>query len=228
MGNSVGSGLSNCVTRTHCLASAAQRQSPRVERHEGNAACRCSRSDWRSAGVGIEATTRPTAALASRQWPHEDVDPAAYQLRVVPLLRHMGMGPTTSGSAAWLASEPTLLSHAMLTLLKFSTHDCPACQSMVGIDARVTAELGLDFIDVDLRNPETYRKYRSILLRQHPLKSTLSLPCYLLVSDPEGEAQIHGEIVGAMPEQEFRSRLQSLMDDAASVRQSAAPARPDD
>jgi hypothetical protein len=99
---------------------------------------------------------------------------------------------------------------------------------MTAIDSKVATELGLGFTDVDLRNPMVYGRYRHILLRQHPLKSTLSLPCYLLVSDPEGEAQIHGEIVGAMPEQEFRSRLQSLMDDAASVRQSAAPAGPDD
>ena len=99
----------------------------------------------------------------------------------------------------------------MLTLLKFSTHDCPACQSMVGIDARVAAGLGLKFIDVDLRNPDSYRHYRPILLRQHPLKSEVALPSYLLVSDLEGDAQVHGEIVGAMPEQEFLSRIQDLI-----------------
>lgn len=117
---------------------------------------------------------------------------------------------------------------AMLTLLKFSTHDCQACQSMVGIDSRVAAGMGLAFIDVDLRNPETYRTYRPILLRQHPLKSGLALPSYLLVSDLEGDAEVQGEIVGAMPEQEFRTCLLSLMPDATLVTASAAPAGPGD
>lgn len=115
----------------------------------------------------------------------------------------------------------------MLALLKFSTHDCHACQSMAAIDAMVAAELDLAFVDVDLRNPEVYRHYRPILLRQHPLKGTLALPSYLLVSDPEGQAQIHAEIVGAMPEQDFRSRLQSLVSEGARVMASAAPAGPD-
>lgn len=116
----------------------------------------------------------------------------------------------------------------MLTLLKYSTHDCHACQSMAAIDSKVAAELGLAFIDVDLCNPEIYKHYRRILLEQHPLKSALALPSYLLVSDPEEWAQIHAEIVGAMPEQEFRSRLQALIRRVSSVMASAAPAGPDD
>lgn len=116
----------------------------------------------------------------------------------------------------------------MLTLLKYSTHDCHACQSMAAIDSKVATELGLAFVDVDLRSPEIYKRYRRILLEQHPLKSALALPCYLLVGDPEGRAVIHAEIVGAMPEQEFRSRLQALIRELPSVMASAAPAGPDD
>lgn len=116
----------------------------------------------------------------------------------------------------------------MLTLLKFSTHDCQACERMVGVDSRVAAGMGLAFIDVDLRNPETYRKFRPILLRQHPAKSGLALPSYLLVSDLEGDAEVHGEIVGAMSEQEFRTCIQSLMPDATRVTAKAALAGPGD
>lgn len=114
---------------------------------------------------------------------------------------------------------------ATLTVLKFSTHDCQACESMIGIDSRVAFEMGLAFIDVDLRDPETYRKYRPILLRQHPFKSGLALPSYLLVGDLDGDAAVHGEIVGAIPEQEFRACIQSLMPDANLVTASAVPAR---
>ena len=112
----------------------------------------------------------------------------------------------------------------MLTLLEFSTHDCQGCESMIGIDSRVAGEMGLFFIDVDLRDPETYRKYRPILLRQHHLKSGLALPSYLLVGDLEGDAEVHGEIVGAMPEQEFRACIQNLLPDATQVMAHAVPA----
>jgi hypothetical protein len=116
----------------------------------------------------------------------------------------------------------------MLTLLKFSTHDCHACQSMAAIDAKVAAELGLGFVDVDMRDPEIYGRHRHLLLRQHPMKHVVALPSYFLVSDPEGEARIHSEFVGAMPEQEFRSRLEALIREATPVTAGAAPAGPDD
>jgi hypothetical protein len=116
---------------------------------------------------------------------------------------------------------------AMLTLLKFSTHDCQACQRMRAIDSRVASELGLAFVDVDLRHPEIYGRYRQILLRQHPLKSTLALPSYLLVSDPDGDAIIHTELVGSMPESEFRSQLQALIP-AQAAGSSALPQGPGD
>jgi hypothetical protein len=115
----------------------------------------------------------------------------------------------------------------MLTLLKFSAHDCHACQSMVSIDSKVAAELGLAFVDVDMRDTELYRRFRHVLLRQYPTKSAVALPSYFLVSDPEGNADVHAELVGAMPEPEFRSRLESLIREANTVTLRAAPAGPD-
>lgn len=76
---------------------------------------------------------------------------------------------------------------------------------MAEFDSTVATELGLDFVDVDMRDPESYRPYRPILLRQHPLKTELALPAYLLVNDADGECVIHAEINGAMPRDRFRA-----------------------
>lgn len=94
-----------------------------------------------------------------------------------------------------------------LALLKFSTQDCAACQFMHGLDARVDAELGLTFIDVNMKHPPSYQPYRRILLHEHPYKREMALPAYLLVQDPEGNFQVLAELTGAMQEEQFRSRL---------------------
>jgi hypothetical protein len=85
----------------------------------------------------------------------------------------------------------SLVIDAMLTLIKFSSH--------------------LAFIDVGMRDHEAYERYRHILLQKHPLKSPLTLPTYFLVNDLDSEAQVLAEMAGAMPEQEFRSRLESTI-----------------
>jgi hypothetical protein len=36
-------------------------------------------------------------------------------------------------------------------------------------------------------------------------------PTYLLVSDPEGEFTIHGELKGGMPKGDFRTRLSNMI-----------------
>jgi hypothetical protein len=79
-----------------------------------------------------------------------------------------------------------------------------------------------------MKDTALYKRFRHILLQQHPSRSSLALPTYLLVSDPDGQALVHAEIVGAMPEQEFRSRIQGLIPEATQVRASAAPAGPGD
>lgn len=82
---------------------------------------------------------------------------------------------------------------------------------MVGIDSRVAAEHDLTFIDVNINDTETYKHYRPILLEQHPERTSIALPTYLLVSDPDNNHQIHGEITGAMSEAEFREHLSGLI-----------------
>lgn len=71
--------------------------------------------------------------------------------------------------------------------------------------------MGLAFIDVDLENPEIYRRFRAVLLKQYPLKKKLTLPTYILAEDPEGDFEIHGEISGGPPEDMFRSLLEELI-----------------
>lgn len=58
----------------------------------------------------------------------------------------------------------------MLTLLKYSTHDCSICQAAAAYDSRIANELGLAFVDVNLRDPDIYRRFRLVLLHQYPLK----------------------------------------------------------
>ncbi|WP_087067554.1 hypothetical protein [Cyanobium sp. NIES-981] len=105
-----------------------------------------------------------------------------------------------------------------LDLLKYSTHDCSVCRSMGEFDARVAAELGLSYVDVDLKDPVVYGRYRKILLTRFPYKRSLALPTYLLVADPLGEFSILGEVIGGLPEPGFRQALQKLLaSDAAAA-----------
>lgn len=106
----------------------------------------------------------------------------------------------------------------MLTLIKYSTHECPACQRMAVFDAAVAQELGMDFIDVDMRDPASYRPYRSLLLSQHPLKRELALPAYLLIEDLNTSCVVRGELVGAMPRQSFQSELSMMAKTAQKVK----------
>ena len=97
-------------------------------------------------------------------------------------------------------------------VIKFSSEDCGTCHRMSHYDAAVSEELGCKFISVMLQDIEVYRKYRGILLKQYPNKEGMGWPTYLIVSDPEGEFIIHGELKGGMPKGDFRKRLSSLLD----------------
>jgi hypothetical protein len=78
-------------------------------------------------------------------------------------------------------------------------------------DATVCSELGFSFVSVMLQDTEAYRRYRRVLLAQYPDKQGMGWPTYLLVSDPEGEFTIHGELKGGMPKGDFRTRLSNLL-----------------
>ena len=78
-------------------------------------------------------------------------------------------------------------------------------------DGKVAAELGLGFVSVMLQDTETYRKYRKVLMAQYPNKEGMGWPTYLIVSNPEGEFVIHGELKGGMPKGDFRDKLSALI-----------------
>lgn len=99
----------------------------------------------------------------------------------------------------------------MLTLLKYSTHDCSICRTTAAYDSKIATEMGLAFVDVDLENPEIYRRFRAVLLKQYPLKKKLMLPTYILAEDPEGDFKNHDEVSGKPPEDMFRSLLEELI-----------------
>ncbi|MBR76008.1 MAG: thioredoxin family protein [Cyanobium sp. RS427] len=96
-------------------------------------------------------------------------------------------------------------------VIKFSSEDCGTCHRMSHYDAKVAGELGAEFVSVMLQDTEAYRKYRKILLKQYPNKEGMGWPTYLLVTDPEGDFIIHGELKGGMPKGEFRTRLGELL-----------------
>jgi hypothetical protein len=50
-----------------------------------------------------------------------------------------------------------------------------------------------------------------VLLAQYPDKEGMGWPTYLLVTDPEGDFTIHGEIRGGMPKGDFRTKLSALL-----------------
>ena len=79
-------------------------------------------------------------------------------------------------------------------------------------DSSVAQELGCEFVSVMLQDTEAYRKYRKILLKQYPNKEGMGWPTYLLVTDPEGEFTICGELKGGMPKGDFRKRLSALLE----------------
>ena len=105
-----------------------------------------------------------------------------------------------------------------LSLLKFSTQDCPACQGMAAFDSSVATSMNLTFVDVDMKSPAVYGRYRRILLEEYPLKRELGLPTYLLVENPEGAFAVHGELSGGLPEPEFREKLRALLNAADVTR----------
>ncbi len=78
-------------------------------------------------------------------------------------------------------------------------------------DKSVSTELGLDFINVMLQDTELYRRYRKILLAKYPNKEGMGWPTYLLVSNPDSEFEIHGEIKGGHPKGDFRNKLSRLI-----------------
>ena len=63
-----------------------------------------------------------------------------------------------------------------------------------------------------LQDLEAYKKYRRVLLAKYPKKEGMGWPTYLLVTDPDGDFTIKGEIKGGSQKGEFRSKLQALLD----------------
>jgi hypothetical protein len=101
-----------------------------------------------------------------------------------------------------------------LTVLKFSSEDCGTCHRMSNYDSRVAEELGLEFVSVLLQDTDTYRRYRKVLLAQYPNKEGMGWPTYLVVSNPESDFVIHGEVKGGMPKGDFRERIRATLPQA--------------
>ena len=97
------------------------------------------------------------------------------------------------------------------TLLKFSSEDCGTCHRMSHYDENVTKSLGCSFISVKLQDINTYKLYRKILLAKYPNKEGMGWPTYLLVTNPDGDFKILGEIKGGMQKGVFREKLTNLL-----------------
>ncbi|ABX08859.1 thioredoxin family protein [Prochlorococcus marinus] len=97
------------------------------------------------------------------------------------------------------------------SVIKFSSEDCGTCHKMSHYDSKVSNELECEFINVVLQETQVYRKYRRILLKQYPNKEGMGWPTYLIVSNPEEEFTIKGEIKGGMQKGDFRSKLKAII-----------------
>ncbi len=98
-----------------------------------------------------------------------------------------------------------------LTVLKFSSEDCGTCHRMSHYDELVSKELGCNFISVIMQNVESYRKYRKVLLSRYPNKEGMGWPTYLIVSNPDADFNIHGEVKGGLPKGQFRERISAIL-----------------
>lgn len=98
-----------------------------------------------------------------------------------------------------------------VAVIKFSSEDCGLCHKMSFYDHKVAEELGLQFVDVKMQDTATYRKYRKILLTQYPDKHEMGWPTYIVCESPESEFKIVGEVKGAHPKGEFRTKLREVI-----------------
>ena len=99
----------------------------------------------------------------------------------------------------------------LATVVKFSSNDCGVCHRMSHYDAVVCKEYELDYVNVIMQEPDTYRRFRHLLLAKYPKKEGMGWPTYLVVTDPEGDFKIQGELKGGMSKGEFRSRLSEII-----------------
>jgi hypothetical protein len=106
----------------------------------------------------------------------------------------------------------------MRTLIKFTTHDCPACQEIAGFDAAVAAELGFSFVDIDMKNIELYRVYRKYLLYHRSARKEIALPTYILVDLHGDNFAVHGELTGSMSRRRFRVSLEGMLQQSEFAR----------
>jgi hypothetical protein len=53
-----------------------------------------------------------------------------------------------------------------------------------------------------------------VLLAQYPNKEGMGWPTYLVVSNPESDFVIHGEVKGGMPKGDFRERIRATLPQA--------------
>ena len=98
-----------------------------------------------------------------------------------------------------------------LYVIKFSSEDCGTCHKMSFYDEKVSLELGCEFVGVMLQDTLVYRKYRKILLKQYPDKQGMGWPTYLIVTNPDDDFNIIGELKGGMSKGEFRDKLNKII-----------------
>ena len=82
---------------------------------------------------------------------------------------------------------------------------------MAGFDASVAAELGFSFIDINMKNIESYRVYRKYLLYHRSGRRDIALPTYILVDLRGDDFAVHGELTGSMPRDCFRAPLEDMV-----------------
>jgi hypothetical protein len=82
---------------------------------------------------------------------------------------------------------------------------------MAGFDASVAAELGFSFVDINMKNIESYRLYRKYLLYHRTGRREISLPTYILVDLRGDDFAVYGELTGSMSRDRFQASLEDIV-----------------
>lgn len=78
------------------------------------------------------------------------------------------------------------------------------------LHASVAAELGFLFVDINMKNNESYRVYRKYLFTSSHRSSRDRPPTYILVDFRGDDFALHGELTGSTTRDCFRVSLEDM------------------
>lgn len=97
-----------------------------------------------------------------------------------------------------------------MLVVKFSDPDCGTCAKMSHYDAKVAAELNLEFVDCKLDRLDDWKQYRSLFMKAYPDKEGIGFPTYVVADEVE-HPKLFGFFKGGSDKGEYRRKLEALL-----------------